>query len=583
MKINKILFLLFFIALFLCVFSARAENFVINNYDIELLVNRDQVVTVREKIDVNFTVQSHGIFRDIPTKNSDVSHISVNNSYAVNHTHGNVQIKIGSPDVMVVGPQSYIISFKHQLFGNRREFYYNIIGTSWPVEIEKVRFRVVLPAPFDKSKVGLSIGRYGTAGFQDGAKFTMLEKVIVGETFKSLPPYNGITLRMELPEGYFNRKDNPLMNITLWSIILMTLLSFSIWFLYGKDAPIIPVVSFYPPKDFYVYEAEQVCTEKITSKSLVALLISLAHQGFVKIVTDDKDFSIMKIKDYDKGNAAEASFVKALFKRGNHWLTSVSKSDLEKSTTFYKECEAIIKCMDAYKSKFFSAISVNRSVEYFMFILVVGIVLLTAFAGSHYHAGNDMAGLLLSVLVFIFFAGIVQKNKKALIGPLFFAILTFYLFAQQFYHDLDNTNSLQVVCGVIGSIVSIVCYIQLPQLNFSGQKAKGQLLGLKKFIKVAEKNRLELLVDENPEYFYDILPYAYILGVSDKWIKQFESITDLNPDWYKGNFRNLNTFSKTMNAMTQPSIANGGISKSSSHGGGGFSGGGFGGGGGGSW
>ena len=67
MKINKILFLLFFIALFLCVFSARAENFVINNYDIELLVNRDQVVTVREKIDVNFTVQSHGIFRDIPT------------------------------------------------------------------------------------------------------------------------------------------------------------------------------------------------------------------------------------------------------------------------------------------------------------------------------------------------------------------------------------------------------------------------------------------------------------------------------------------------------------------------------------
>ena len=583
MNINKFLFLLIFIVLTLCCFPVRAENFVIKSYDIELSVNREQVVTVHEYITADFHVASHGIFRDIPTKNSDVSSISVDNRYKVESGLGNVRLKIGSPDTLVTGVQNYSISFRHHLFGDRREFYYNIIGTKWPVTIEKVRFKVKLPAPYDKSKVGLSIGEYGTVGFKDGATFTMFDNEIVGETFKPLPPYNGITLRMELPTGYFNQKDNPWIPITLWAIIIMSLLSFSIWFLFGKDPHITPVVSFYPPKDFNVYEAEQVCTEKITSKSLVAMLIVLAHQGFINIVTDDKDFALNRLKDYDGNNAAMKKLMAALFKRGNYQIPTVSKSDLEKSTTFYKDCDSILSSMNGFKSKFFSAVSVNKAVDCLMFLLSVGIVLLTAFALNHYRTGDDMAGLLLSGLICGFFLTIFRKNTKSLLGPAIFAVVVFCLFLQQAAKSMDSTNSLQVQCGFFGIIISIICYIQMPQLNFIGRKSKGELLGLKKFIEVAEKKRLELLVDENPEYFYDILPYAYILGVSDKWIKQFESITDLNPDWYKGNFRNLNTFSKTMNSMTQPSVANGGISKSSSHGGGGFSGGGFGGGGGGSW
>jgi uncharacterized membrane protein len=43
---------------------------------------------------------------------------------------------------------------------------------------------------------------------------------------------------------------------------------------------------------------------------------------------------------------------------------------------------------------------------------------------------------------------------------------------------------------------------------------------------------LEELVTINPSYFYDILPYTYVLGVSDKWISKFESIAMQAPDWY---------------------------------------------------
>ena len=46
------------------------------------------------------------------------------------------------------------------------------------------------------------------------------------------------------------------------------------------------------------------------------------------------------------------------------------------------------------------------------------------------------------------------------------------------------------------------------------------------------KEKLEMLVNENPTYFYDILPYTYVLGVSNKWIKKFESINVNPPTWY---------------------------------------------------
>lgn len=102
------------------------------------------------------------------------------------------------------------------------------------------------------------------------------------------------------------------------------------------------------------------------------------------------------------------------------------------------------------------------------------------------------------------------------------------------------------------------------------------------------------MVMTNPTYFYDILPYTYVLDVSDKWINKFETINLQAPDWYNGhdnfNIRTFNTFVNTTMLSAQKSMTSYPTQSSSSRGsshssssGGGFSGGGSGGGGGGSW
>ena len=153
------------------------------------------------------------------------------------------------------------------------------------------------------------------------------------------------------------------------------------------------------------------------------------------------------------------------------------------------------------------------------------------------------------------------------------------------YPGMYSYNVPIVYGGLIGTIICFICFYHLKKRNKNALRLLGKLLGFKQFIETAEKRRLQMLVEKDPQYFYSVLPYAYIFGISDKWIKQFEGIMKLKPDWYSGGHfgTSFRRFSNAMQSVSVPSVANGGISSGSSSGGGGCSGGGGGGGGGGSW
>ena len=118
----------------------------------------------------------------------------------------------------------------------------------------------------------------------------------------------------------------------------------------------------------------------------------------------------------------------------------------------------------------------------------------------------------------------------------------------------------------------------------------GRLLGFKEFIDTAEKQRLEQLQADDPQYFYKVLPYAMVFGLSKKWASLFKDINVEKPVWYDSASplygydltQNLthNFYSTASNAISTISHDS---SSGSSGGGGGYSGGGGGGGGGGSW
>ena len=160
--------------------------------------------------------------------------------------------------------------------------------------------------------------------------------------------------------------------------------------------------------------------------------------------------------------------------------------------------------------------------------------------------------------------------------------------------------------------LAFIIYLMLLPFLINGIKVRsdynrnifGEIVGFKNFIESVELDRLNELVDENPAYFYDVLPYAYVFKLTDKWISKFNTISVPNHCSYTSFGQNelnpmtVNRMISNIELRTEievPNAYSGGFMGSSrgggfsgggggfSGGGGGFSGGGVGGGGGGAW
>ncbi len=579
--IKKFLNILFFVFL-LVQNTVLAENFYINNYDVDIKVDENKVVDITENIDVYFTNPSHGIFRSIPYSGGKIEDISVSEDYSIEYDGGNIKIKIGNPEKLVKKNHHYAIKYKHILKDKKKEFYYNIIGTNWNVPIEKASFNVEMPKPFNHDKAGISIGKYGTRGFDGDAVFSIKDTKIQGQTKRTLNPNEGITLRIPLSKHYFSYSENKTGGLVVAIMLGLTLFCFLVWYAIGRDEQVIPVVNFYPPEKYSSAEAEVIYKGNLSEKGLASLFVWLANKGYLKINDKSEDYTIEKIKDYDGANKNIAEFMSALFPEG----TITFGKSLEYSEVFYIECKEITKNFDKVRNVIFYKDSISWQYILLLSLCIIALIVLELSLAVDFDFNTFMNSNPVALFILI---GIICSSPKDFTKMIFAGVFVLILsFAGTFDVLFDcianNGNGLNLAIGMICLIVSVVCLYQLPKRSKIGNKELGRLLGFRKFLETVEVKRVETLVKENPNYCFDILPYLYIFDLSDEWIKKFEKFFRTPPSWYSGPYfaNNFVHLTNNMGSVTQPSTANGGIS-SSSGGGGGFSGGGCGGGGGGSW
>ena len=93
----------------------------------------------------------------------------------------------------------------------------------------------------------------------------------------------------------------------------------------------------------------------------------------------------------------------------------------------------------------------------------------------------------------------------------------------------------------------------MPKRTKYGNELFGKVKGFKRFLETAEKPQLEGLVEQNPEYFYNILPYAYVLDVSKKWIDKFENIPMPQNEMGNFDYTDIMMFDQMSNSIYTPS------------------------------
>ena len=53
---------------------------------------------------------------------------------------------------------------------------------------------------------------------------------------------------------------------------------------------------------------------------------------------------------------------------------------------------------------------------------------------------------------------------------------------------------------------------------------------------------METLIEDNPDYWFDILPYCYVLKITEKLKPKFDRIAMDGPSWYLGELRDTLMF-----------------------------------------
>lgn len=445
---------------------------------------------------------------------------------------------------------------------------------------------------------------YGESGStnNEGLQYTINGKVMEGYVDSSiiLNPGEAVTVRMVLPDGYYDQVKQ-----RIWPALISILLSlaaagaaFLLWWKVGRDNVVVETIQFHPPKEFNSVEAAFAYKGKVDANDVISLLVYLAQKGYIEIVEGQKglfgnqDFTIRKLKEYDGNNAIERAFMKGLF-RG---FDITNKDQLKDK--FYKTVNKILKMVNTKQNRqvLFYANSINKHL--ICYAMMAGIFFLATYLPIYDYTYNATFSLTVPIMFGFVLAFIIRTIfssetifSKILSVVMSIAMISGYCLGLRnvvFY--TPTIYRIAFVLAIIACGVIMFFDYYMPKRTEYGTEVLGRLQGFRTFLQTAEKDRLETMVEREPQYFYNILPYAYVLDVSDIWMEKFESIAIEPPQWYSshGHYNTFDTvrfhhFMNTTMRSATAAMTSTPSSKGSGGSGGGHSGGGSGGGGGGSW
>lgn len=332
-----------------------------------------------------------------------------------------------------------------------------------------------------------------------------------------------------IPFENWTNLDSYFIMFIIFSVICgIYLIGLIIFVILNRKKKIIEVVEFSAPDGMTPADAGYVIDKSIDDRDISSLLIYWAEKKYIEIIqNEDKTVILKKLKDADdKMKVYEQTMFNTVFSQ----KVEVNLKDLP---VIIKPITSTIKkqIKDENNKKYF-----NSKIESTSTWLTLGITCLLVFLSYFFGSGGTFS-IICGVIIFAIstiFSNIcnkvyIQKKLKAII--LYIVGIVLFLIFALLNLVYSFTNLYVLGLTTITTFLCLLTYILCPFLEYrtkEGQFVVGRLLGLKKYLEVTEKEKIEMLIKENPEYFYNIIPYAYVLNVSNEWIENYNFVKTIN-------------------------------------------------------
>ncbi len=638
----KIYLVLLSLLTFLCLPTHVAAQSVntherIMRYHSDIIIRPDTSLEVTETIKVYVTGDTikHGIFRDFPTEYTGKLGIKrvrgfrvlsvMRNGHPVPYKlkkiqHG-VRLQIGKIHyILSHGEHTYSIKYTttRQLgyFSDHDELYWNVTGNGWRFDIDEASATVTLPPG---AKPINSHAWTGTIRSQEkNVSIKTVENKIHFKTTQPLTAHEGLTIKVLFSTGALDYakdkntlgrflKDNPDLIIIGFTFLLITGYLFTAWIRWGRDPKAGTIFPRYDaPEGLSAAAIRQIYTMQFDNLTHTASILGLAAKGALTIAEKYGVITLQKKKPHHDLTEDELLVWQKLFRK---------KNSVKVLTDNHRTFSGIIASLRKFLNqllipRYYSINGVHTTFAIILYVLALIICLL----------GFGLEKAILGIFFLVFSYATIKlisnairfsKQQRSLLlrvlpwtVAVIFTVVTLLIIKTMV---LDSLHTWFMLATVI--VIHLFNYLNKAYTK-EGRAVLDHILGLRKYLSIAEKDRLNLEnpPERTPEHFEEFLPYAFALGVDQAWCEQFHDVlkNSIDPETgkpihgYPSYFHSTSYFdSGSLTAATaalgttlaaniaaaavDPSAGSRSGSGGFSGGGGGFSGGGGGGGGGGGW
>lgn len=346
--------------------------------------------------------------------------------------------------------------------------------------------------------------------------------------------------------------------------ILCLILSFVLWYLYGKDRIHDISKKMNPVRELSLLEVAKLYNEKVTKKDVISLIFSLCSKGFVKIVETKDELKLVRLKNYNGHSYSEGLLFDSLFvksyvgtfdevinKKKKEYNDEVNVKDIRIIRTINRIISN--ENMNNKKYEFFERdTGSKKNIIIGMAIICLVLVTINPFITIN-NSWYFVVALIIEIISFYLiyrFVEYVDFNKvKKYLVPILLTVLFFVLI----FAFVLGTNSVYEVAYLLGIVCVIGMMIfakYMPKRNVYGDKLFSKMEGFRKLLEEGTKEELENVLKTNSNYYYDMLAYMYILGNKDNVCKRFKNLVDKKCEWYESYKKyDYNNFNKSCDVI----------------------------------
>ena len=517
---------IFALALCLCMvfglaLTARADN-TASSIQIYVSVNEDGVADVTMPVRLRIEEAASPLYFPLPLNATDIRL----NDGGVNSTRGTtaIQVKLGSDIAERVG--DHVLTFKYKIPDvvrmiedpdtkeNKLTLDLPLLsGFEYPVG--SVSLTIMLPEQIDGRPIFRST--YHPDDIDKVLSITVSNNMITGLIMQQLKDRETLSMTMVVPESMFDgvstyvRQGNP----EIIPMVVVGLAALIYWILFLRGMPLLRERRNSPPEGITAGELGSRLT--MAGTDLTAMVFSWAQMGYILIQLDDRG-RVWLHKKMDMGNERNPFEVKT-------FQTLFGRRDIVDGTgARYAAVARKLSRLNPARKNMMSPKCGNM------------MIFRIAMSAVHMICGVCFAMNFTDKLVFL----VILVPVLAVLGAVSGWLIQAGMYRLHLRFRIPAVISLVIslvwlglgiwcgawiigLCGVLVQLLAGLMAAYGGRRSELGRQNATQILGLRHYFKTVDREDLKRIQDNDPEYFYNLLPFAMAMGVDMAFARRFGS------------------------------------------------------------